>query len=95
MKRFNSPIQLLTVAFALTLSANLSMAVAAEVPRMTKEQLQTRIDKGDVVIIDVRTGRDWNSSEFKIQGAQREDTKDVASWAGKYEKDQTLVFYCA
>lgn len=66
---------------------------AKDVPLMTKEELQSRLEKGDVVILDVRKGRDWDSSEFKIQGAQRPETKDVAAWAGQYAKDQTIVIY--
>lgn len=48
-----------------------------------------------VVVIDVRTEADWKASKFKIKGAVREDPTQVASWMGKYDKDKTLVFYCA
>jgi len=50
----------------------------------------------NIVIIDVRLDEEWKKSEWKIQGAVREDPeKDVKNWAGKYPKDKTLVFYCA
>jgi rhodanese-related sulfurtransferase len=49
----------------------------------------------DLVIIDVRTGRDWASSESKIKGAVREEPNKAESWADKYEKSKTLVLYCA
>jgi rhodanese-related sulfurtransferase len=79
-------------AFLLTA---LSLALSADVTRMTKDELKTLIDKGDVMVVDVRTGRDWKASEFKIHTAVREDPGQVASWANKYSKDNTLVLYCA
>ena len=71
------------------------LAVAAEVPRMTKEELKAKFDNPDVVIVDVRAGKDWKGSEFKIKGAVRENPAKFSSWAEKYPKDKTLVFYCA
>ena len=79
---------------ALMMFANASLATA-DVERMTKETLSEILDNPDTIIIDVRAGRDWGSSEFKIKGARRENPGDVESWAGKYPKDKTLVFYCA
>jgi len=38
---------------------------------------------------------DWTGSDLKIRGAVREDPLAVDSWANKYPKDKTLVFYCA
>lgn len=73
----------------------LSLALSVDVTRMTKDELRSLIDKGDVVVVDVRIGRDWKSSEFKIHTAVREDLGQVASWANKYSKDKTLVLYCA
>ena len=72
-------------------------AIAADVPRMTKEELKAKIGNSDhnIVIVDVRTGKDWKGSEFKIKGAVRENASKVSSWAEKYSKDKTLVFYCA
>jgi hypothetical protein len=68
---------------------------AGEVPRMTKEELQSLTVNGQVVILDVRAGWDWFRSGSKIKGAIRENPKDVESWAGKYDKSKTYVLYCA
>lgn len=73
----------------------LGQALAAEAPRMTKEELKGLMGKPDIVIIDVRAQSDWESGKEKIQGAVREDPKKVKEWADKYPKDKTLVFYCA
>jgi rhodanese-related sulfurtransferase len=66
-----------------------------DVPRISKEKLLSVLEHDDVVVIDVRQGKDWESSKWKIKGAIREDPKDVQSWANKYPKDRTLILYCA
>jgi rhodanese-related sulfurtransferase len=69
--------------------------VAQDVKRITKEELKNMLSDPSVVVVDVRTEADWKASQFKIKGAVREDPGKVASWMGKYDKDKTLVFYCA
>ena len=83
------------VAGVVTLCMLGQIAIAAEVPRMTKEELKTKLNDPGLVIVDVRVGKDWKGSEFKIKGAVRENPGDFSSWAGKYPKDKTLVLYCA
>ena len=73
------------------------LAIAAEIHRMTKENLKAKIGNSDhnIVIVDVRAGKDWKGSEFKVKGAVRENPAKFSSWAEKYPKDKTLVLYCA
>lgn len=74
----------------------LTFAVAsADAPRMSKEELRSRLGDKDIVIIDVRTGYDWDKSDSKIRGAVREDPQDAATWTKKYTKEKTIVLYCA
>ena len=68
---------------------------AADVPKISKGELQAMLGNPEVVIVDVRTGADWTSSQSKIKGAVREDPPKVSSWMEKYPKDKTLVFYCS
>ena len=68
---------------------------ASSIPIMTKETLKSMLDNPDVVVLDVRAGRDWKSSEFKIKGADRANPGDYSSWASRYEKNKKLVLYCA
>jgi predicted sulfurtransferase len=68
---------------------------ASEAPRMSKEELKSRLSDKNIVLIDVRTDRDWTRSDSKIKGAVREDPVNVATWAKKYPKDKTIVLYCA
>ncbi len=73
-----------------------SMGGERGVSRITKEELKAMLGKPDVIVVDVRQSWDWNKSQEKIPGAVREDPeKDVKTWATKYPKDKTLVFYCA
>ena len=84
------------VLFVLGMSGEITpFAQSGDVPRMTRQALSAVIGKPDVIIIDVRHGMDWTDSDSKIKGAVREDPEVIQSWADKYPKDKTLVFYCA
>ncbi len=54
-------------------------ALAAEVPRMTKEELKGVLDDPKVVVLDLRAGRDWKSSEFKIKALNTKAPKNLAN----------------
>jgi 3-mercaptopyruvate sulfurtransferase SseA len=69
--------------------------VQSAVAKMTKEELRAKLGSPDVVIVDMRLGKDWKASEEKIQGAIRVDPEAVESLAAKYPKDTVLVLYCA
>jgi rhodanese-related sulfurtransferase len=61
---------------------------------MTKEELKSLLGNPDFIIVDVRIEEHWKENKWKIQGAVREDPeKDINTWANKYPKDKTLVFY--
>lgn len=68
---------------------------AKDVPRMSIDNLKSRLGDASLVVIDVRQPSDWDKSDLKIKGALREDPQNVSAWASKYSKDKTLVFYCA
>jgi len=72
-----------------------TFARSAEAPRMTKEELKAMFGNSDVIVIDVRAEGDWTGSDLKIKGAVRENPGAIESWAKKYPKETTLVFYCA
>jgi hypothetical protein len=85
---------LLISLLAWLLSGLTALASAADVPKLTTEELRTRLGSPDLVIIDVRIERDWKSSPLKIKGAVWEDFLDVDAWANKYPKNKTIVLYC-
>lgn len=66
----------------------------AEVPTVEKEELKSLLGQESLVVVDVRTGRDWSTSEFKIQGAVRGGGKDHPP-IESLPKENTFVFYCA
>lgn len=91
-------LSIITFHFILTLfvlSMGLSPSAAANVSIIKKEELKAQLDNSDVLILDVRTGGDWKSSEFKIKGAIRANPKKLNNWAEVYPKNKTLVLYCA
>jgi len=84
------------VALMLVLCAGLaSPALAADAPRMEKDQLKASLGNPGVVIIDVRSYTDWLFTSDKIKGAVRENYRDFEEWSAKYPKDKTIVLYCA
>ncbi len=85
----------LAISFFVLSCLLIAEVIAADIPKMTKEELQAMVGNPDVIIIDVRSGGDWTSSNTKIKGAIREDPPKVSSWIEKYPKDKTLVFYCS
>lgn len=85
---------LVTLSLSLALTAILAAPITAqEAPRISKEEAVKMLDSPGVLIVDVRLGRDWKASEFKIKGAIR---RDPFSWSPPdYPKDKTFIFYCA
>ena len=70
-------------------------SLAADVSRISKEELKGMMGKEKVIIIDVRSDIDLEKSNQKIQGAVIEDAGKVETWMAKYPQDKTLVFYCS
>jgi hypothetical protein len=90
MKRFVTA--LLAVFFLLPLSV---VMAGDTVSIVSKETVRTWMDTGTVTILDVRQGRDWNISEFKITSAVRVDPKNITAWKNKFPSDRRLVLDCA
>jgi hypothetical protein len=58
-------------------------------------ELKDMLGSKELVILDVRSGRDWSTSELKIKGAIRAGGDDFDSWANTYPKEKKIVLYCA
>ncbi len=92
MRRF----RFLAVPLILLLLAVLAApALAGDAPRISAEELRKAVGGADLTIIDVRAGRDWTDSDRKIQGALRQEHREVQTWAGPLARDKTYVLYCA
>ena len=65
------------------------------VPRIAKEELKAKMDKGeDILILDVRTGASYNGSNIKIKGAMRFAPNDIDAWSKNLPKDKEIITYC-
>ena len=73
------------------------MAVAKDGPygELTPVELKAQLDHSDWVVVDVRSGGDWNSSDQKIKGAIRVERGEESVLSERYGKDKTFVFYCS
>ncbi len=79
----------------LALSLGIAAPVfAATVSTMDKDELRAQLGAENLVVLDVRQGRDWSTSEYKIQGAVRVEGGDLSITDG-YDKGTRLVLYCA
>lgn len=70
-------------------------ALAGDVKMLTVTELKNMLGSKELIILDVRTGRDWSTSELKITGAIRASGDDFDSWANSYPKEKKIVLYCA
>ncbi len=72
-----------------------SQLLSADAPRMSTDELKALLGNPDLILLDVRSGIDWNDSDLKIQGAIREEPGQINSWSNKYSKEKIIVLYCA
>ncbi len=63
--------RILITALFIFLIGSATSSFAVNVDTMDIDELKSRLDSESTVILDVRAGRDWSSSEFKIKGAIR------------------------
>ena len=63
------------------------------VPRISKEDVKAQMSGSNLILLDTRTGSDWNNSDKIIQGAKRADPKKFSEWGEVYPKDATIVLY--
>jgi rhodanese-related sulfurtransferase len=85
----------LTIMTSIFLFAASVAAMAASVPRMTADELKMHLGDADYQILDVRAGGDWANSNVKITGAERVEPRAVGQWVDNYDKEKTIVLYCA
>jgi len=84
-----------TLLFLTVLCFSISPTFAGAVNLMEISELKSILNSDSVVVLDVRAGRDWSTSEFKIPGAIRASGEEFAEWSTTLPKDKKLVLYCA
>lgn len=77
------------------LAGSVSPVLASQIQTIDKDELKAMLGASELVLFDVRRGRDWSSSEFKITGAVRLPADQVEPATQNIAKDKKLVFYCA
>ncbi len=81
------------LVLGLLLGFTWSCAAAQDVPRLDKVTLKAWLSDPQVIIVDVRTAKDWDGSTKKIKGAVRQDPKDFDP--NTLPKGKKIVLYCA
>jgi 3-mercaptopyruvate sulfurtransferase SseA len=65
------------------------------VPRITVQELKAKMDKGeDIVIIDVRAGREYTDSKIRMKGAIRIPIVQLETRISELPRDKEVVTYC-
>lgn len=86
---------LLVVGIILTAGGLVPVLAADSPPLMTIETLRETLQEPGLVILDVRRGKDWTSSQHKIPGAVYNDPGEYEKLTQTYSKDTKIVAYCA
>lgn len=83
------------VALVLAVLPVAGMAADDGVPRIAKEALKAKIEKGEqIVILDVRTGMSYKGSDVKIKGALRIPPEAVEMRYKELPMDKEIITYC-
>jgi len=86
----------LLLPFAALLVLCFSCQSGQDVSRITKDDLKAELGSPNLVLLDVRHGKDWSGSDAKIPGAIRPDvSKPTKEWAKDLPKNKDIVLYCA
>ena len=72
-----------------------SLFAAEEVKIMSTQDLKDNLHAEDISILDVRSERGWEKSEFKVPGALRATWDNFEEWSGSLPKGNRLVLYCS
>lgn len=77
-----------------TLSA-IAMAANDNVPRIAKEELKAKMERGeDIIVLDVRTGMSYKGSDSKIKGAMRIPPDAIDMRYKELPMDKEIITYC-
>lgn len=94
MKSRNPLLHSLSLALVMVLVMSFS-AFASSIPRMSTDELNSRLGEDRLVVLDVRSSYHWGASDKKILGSERVAPATAAEWAGNYSKEDSIVLYCA
>jgi len=85
----------ISIVFLNLLTVPAVFSAADDVPRITVQELKAKMDKGDdLVVVDVRTGNDYENSKLKIKGAVRISIVKIEDRYKELPKDKEIILYC-
>lgn len=85
----------LSIIFLNHLTVPAVFSAEDNVPRITVQELKAKMDKGaDLILIDARTGTDYEASKIKIKGAVRISIVKIEERSRDLPKDKEIVIYC-
>ncbi len=61
---------------------------------ISADQLETDLESGSVLLIDVRRQADYEADPGRIRSAARRDPAAVERWAAELPTDRPVVVYC-
>ena len=64
-----------------------------DAPRITPDELRTRLDQGDIVPVDVRLGS-WDRSDVKAKDAIRIEASALSDELDRIPEGADVVTYC-
>jgi len=82
--------------FLVQVDAAVAFRTTDDVPRISIEQLKAKMDAGEnIVIIDMRTDRDYQESSEKIKGAIRISVVYLEDSSRALLKGKEIITYCS
>ncbi len=82
--------------FFAQVDAAVAFRTTDDVPRISIEQLKAKMDAGEnIVIIDMRTDRDYQESSEKIKGAVRIAVVQLEDSSRALLKGKEIITYCS
>lgn len=63
-------------------------------PSIRPEELKKILEKGSVLLLDVRRKADYDADPGTITGAAWRNPEQVETWSQEIPKDQRVVVYC-
>ena len=63
-------------------------------PSIRPEELKKILEKGSVLLLDVRRKADYDADPGTIPGAAWRNPEQVETWSQEIPKDQRVVVYC-
>ena len=85
----------LAACVASTTQTDLQPVEKDGVPRISIQQLKDILGQEELVLLDTRPTQQWKASTKKIPGSVHHSSFKVQKWADEYEKNATIVTYCA